>query len=104
MRSARMKILLGVLAVVAAGSVAGASTAAVRVPTGLHGFLLTVNDAWTTTFHRTPSFAWTPVSGAMRYELQLSTSADFQDNGLLYDTAHLQTPVAAPALTLPWIT
>lgn len=103
-RTARLTTLLGVLAAVAAGSLAGASTAALRAPSGLHGFLLTADEAPTATFHRTPSFAWKPVSGAMRYELQLSTTPDFQDNGLLYDAANIQTPVAAPTLTLPWIT
>ena len=103
-RTARLTTLLGVLAVVTSGSLAGASTATVRAPAGLHGFLLTANERATTTFHRTPSFAWRPLSGAMRYELQLSTSADFRDNGLLYDARNIQTPVAAPALTLPWIT
>ncbi len=44
------------------------------------------------------------MAGALRYELQLSTSETFQDNGVIYDVSNLQTPVAAPTLTLPWIT
>jgi hypothetical protein len=102
-RISRLAILLGVLAAITTGSLAGASTAAVAAPGGLHGFLLIANQQ-TSTFHRTPSFAWRPVSGAVRYELQLSTSNSFRQNGVLYDATHLQTPVAAPTLTLPWIT
>src|SRR5438128_2731294 len=75
MRIARLTTLLGILAALAAGSLAGASTAAVAAPTGLHGFLLFANESQTSVFHRTPSFAWKPVRGAVRHELQLSTSA-----------------------------
>ena len=103
-RIARLTTLLGILAVVTTGSLAGASTAAVAAPTGLRGFLLMATEASTTTFHRTPSFAWHPVPGAVRYELQLSTSETFRENGILYDVSNLKTPVAAPNLTLPWIT
>lgn len=101
MRIVRLVLLLGALG---AATLAGSSSAAVPRPTHLHGFLLTAGESYTATFHRTPSFAWTPVRGAARYELQLSTSATFRENGLLYDDANLPTPVAAPSLTLPWIT
>ncbi len=46
----------------------------------------------------------TPCAGAVRYELQISQSPTFQDNGILYDGKSFLTPVAAPSLTLPWIT
>jgi len=104
MRFARLTLLLGIFAAIVAGSLAGASAAAAPAPTGLHGFLLTANETSTSVFHRTPSFAWTPVKGAVRYELQLSTSNTFRDNGIVYDVSNLQTPVAAPTLSLPWIT
>ncbi len=103
-RIARLTTLLGILAAVTAGSLAGASTAAVKAPTGVHGFLLLSSEPLTSKFHRTPSFAWAPVSGAVHYELQLATSNTFRDNGILYDGTNLPTPVAAPTLTLPWIT
>jgi len=103
-RIARLTSLLGILAAVVAGSLTGASSAAVASPTGLHGFLLVASEAQTSTFHRTPSFAWKPMGGALRYELQLSTSDSFRANGILYDDSSLQTPVAAPTITLPWIT
>lgn len=101
MRIVRLGILLAALA----GSLlAGASSAAVPAPSGLHGFLLVASEPRTTVFHRTPSFAWSPVPGADKYEFQLSTSSRFRDNGILYDDDSLLTPVAAPPLTLPWIT
>jgi len=98
--------LATVFAVLAAGAilVAGASSADVAAPTGLHGFLLRADEPATTDFNRTPSFAWNPVAGANKYEFQLSTSSVFRDNGTLYDDALLTSPVAAPRLTLPWIT
>jgi hypothetical protein len=100
-RIARLTTLLGLLAAVA--SIAGASSAAVASPTGLHGFMLMATES-TSTFHQTPSFAWNPTAGAIRYELQISQSPTFQDNGMLYDGKSFLTPVAAPSLTLPWIT
>jgi hypothetical protein len=104
MRIVRFLILVGALAALGSVGLAGASTRANPAPTGLHGFLLMASEAPTAVFHRTPSFAWKPVSGADRYQLQLSTSATFRDSGLLYDNSSLLTPVAAPPLTLPWIT
>jgi hypothetical protein len=103
-RIARLTPLLGILAVVATGFVAGASSAAVATPTNLHGFMLRATEDATTTFHRTPSFAWRPTAGAVHYELQLSTSKIFQQNGVIFDSRAFLTPVAAPDLTLPWIT
>jgi hypothetical protein len=100
MRFARLTLLAAVALFVAT---AHASSAA-NVPSGLHGFLLRADEVPTTTFHRTPSFAWTPVPGALRYEFQLSTSSLVRDTGVLYRNNSLLTPVAAPPLTLPWIT
>lgn len=80
------------------------SSAAVSAPSGLHGFLLRADEPATTTFHRTPSFAWNPVPGARKYQFQLATSNTFRDNGILYSNSTLRTPVSAPTLTLPWIT
>jgi hypothetical protein len=102
-RIARLSILLGLLAALTASALAGASGAAVAAPTGLHGFMLTANES-SSTFHQTPSFAWHSAVGAVRYELQISQSPTFQENGMLYDGKSFLTPVAAPDLALPWIT
>lgn len=106
----RLLLVLVVLAAMAgvASSCALAGTAsaalALTAPTGLHGFLLRADEPNATVFHRTPSFAWTPTAGAISYQFQLSTSNTFRDNGLIYDTPDLKTPVAAPPLILPWTT
>jgi hypothetical protein len=73
-------------------------------PASLHGFLLRADEPGDTSFTRTPSFAWNPVPGAVRYQFQLATSSSFRENGLVYSTAALTTPVVAPTVMLPWIT
>ena len=88
-------------------ALSGASDAAARVgaaPTGLKPFLLRVDEPASRTFSRTPGFAWNPVKGAQRYEFQLSTSATFRESGVIFSDTSLTSPVASPALTLPWIT
>jgi hypothetical protein len=92
------------LALVAFAATVTTSSAGVAGPTGLHGFLLRADEPSTAAFHRTPSFAWNPQPGARTYQFQLSTSSTFRDNGILYNNSSLTTPVAAPNLTLPWIT
>jgi hypothetical protein len=101
-RIARLTTFLGLLAVV--GSLAGASTAALQAPTGLRAFMLVAGPTSTSTFHRNPSFAWKPMSGAVKYELQLATASTFRENSILADVSNLLTPVGAPTGTLPWIT
>jgi hypothetical protein len=93
-----LSLLVAVSAADAATPVKGAA------PKNLHGFLLRADEPVDTSFPRTPSFAWNPVPGALRYQFQLSTSSSFRENGLLYTATNLTTPVAAPQLTLPWIT
>jgi hypothetical protein len=100
-RFIRIALLLAVAALAAS---AHASSAGLAVPSGLHGFVLRADEVTSTSFHRTPSFAWNPVAGATRYQFQLATTSTFRDNGILYDNARLLTPVEAPPLTLPWIT
>ena len=74
-----------------------------RARSGLHPFLLRVDEPRSATFSRTPAFAWNPVRGAQHYEFQLSTSGSFRESGIVYSDTTLTTPVAAPRLTLPWI-
>jgi hypothetical protein len=99
----RAACLITVLAAAVLAGTASASTA-LTSPTGLHGFLLRADEPTATVFHRTPSFAWAPSPGAIGYQFQISTSSTFRDNGIIYNTASLTTPVAAPPLILPWIT
>ena len=102
-RLRRLLPLLVVALAIVPPAIAGtqASTAA---PAGLHAFLLRADEPRSDTFTRTPGFAWNPVAGAIRYEFELSTSSSFRDSGVVYSDTSLTTPVAAPALTLPWIT
>ena len=73
-------------------------------PKHLHGFLLRADEPVDNSFARTPSFAWNPVPGAIRYQFQLATSSSFRESGLVYSTSALTSPVAAPTVMLPWIT
>jgi hypothetical protein len=81
-------------------------TASAAAPTGLKGFLLHASEAVTVphTFARTPSFAWSPVSGADRYEFELATSSRFAENAIVWETSSIKGPVTHVPLTLPWIT
>jgi hypothetical protein len=96
--------IAALLSLAAFALAATASSAGLGAPKNLHGFLLRADEPVTTAFHRTPSFAWAPVPGARTYQFQIATSNTFRDNGVLYNNAHLLTPVAAPSITLPWIT
>jgi hypothetical protein len=73
-------------------------------PKNLHGFLLRADEPVDNSFSRTPSFAWNPIPGAIRYQFQLATSSSFRESGLVYSTNGLTSPVAAPTVMLPWIT
>jgi hypothetical protein len=96
--------LLVVLALLSALTLSAHASARTHdAPTGLHPFLLRVDEPTSNAFTRTPSFAWNPVRGAQRYEFNLSTSGAFRENGIIYSDTSLTSPVAAPALTLPWI-
>jgi hypothetical protein len=95
-------VCLGLLLLAPAGEAATAVRGA--PPTGLHGFLLRADEPVRNSFPRTPSFAWNPAPGAIRYQFQLATSSSFRESGIVYSTTGLTTPVAAPTVMLPWIT
>jgi hypothetical protein len=78
--------------------------AAVGAPAGLKPFLLRADEAPARTFPRTPSFAWHPVRGAVRYEFELSTKRMFNEGSLIWTSDKLKTPTAAIPLALPWMT
>ncbi len=101
MRAARLTaVCLALLAIAPASG--AASVARTTVPTGVHGFLLRADEPVVNSFPRTPAFAWNPVPGAVRYQFQLSTSSAFRENGIVYASGNLSTPVVAPPVTLPW--
>jgi uncharacterized membrane protein YgcG len=88
----------------AASAEAGVKPIAGSAPIGLRAFLLRADEPARESFPRTPSFAWSPVRGALRYEFQLSTSSVFRDNGIVYHDAKVRSPAVSVPLTLPWIT
>jgi hypothetical protein len=95
------RFLTVLVASLALAPAAGAASA----PKGLHGFLLRATEASGTphTFARTPSFGWNTVRGAARYELQLSTSKNFSENAIVWESDQIKAPLATVPLTLPWV-
>jgi hypothetical protein len=83
---------------------APAANAGIAAPTGLKPFLLRADEAPTRTFSRTPSFAWKPVRGAVRYEFELSTRSNFADSAQIWTSTSLKMPTAAIPVRLPWMT
>jgi hypothetical protein len=100
--------LLTLLALAAAVLVPAAQTAPLAAPTGLHAFLLRVDEPIADTFPRTPSFAWTPYDSAQSYDFELATSRRFEENTVVWSTTSRTTPLQVPAvavpLALPWMT
>ncbi|MDX6451210.1 MAG: hypothetical protein QOH16_1259 [Gaiellaceae bacterium] len=74
-------------------------------PTGLHGFVGHANEPAPDdhTYTEVPAFAWNPVKGATKYEIELATGADFSDSKLLANST-VQTPVTSLQIQLPWMT
>jgi hypothetical protein len=91
-------VILGVLAF------APAANAAPAAPTGLKPFLLRADEAPARSFSRTPSFAWKPVRGAIRYEFELATKSKFTDGSLIWTSTSVKMPTVAIPIRLPWMT
>src|ERR687897_3457215 len=95
------RLLATLLAVLTLASTAHAAPSiSTAAPTGLRAFLFRADEPLKREFARTPAFAWRPVAGAQRYEFELSTSNAFRDNGLIFASRDLRTPVASVTLTL----
>jgi hypothetical protein len=104
-----MKLAVGVCAVVALacfGAASSWSSPSAVAPTGLHAFVLRADEPVPAghTYSQMPAFAWRPVRGATRYELQLATSRSFADSTAIYDNARLAAPVASVPVQVPWLT
>lgn len=69
------------LALVLTGS---AQARTVAAPDGLKAFLLRADEPVKHEFNRTPSFAWSPVRGALRYEFELATSKTFTESSIVW--------------------
>ncbi len=99
----RARLLICALVALVLGAASGTARSDGGVPTNLHAFMLRADETPATTFSRTPSFAWNPVSGATKYQFQLSLASSFRDNAVVYANNDVPSPVIAPHLTLPWI-
>ena len=93
MIATRLSLVLVALATAAVVAPAALGGAPAR-PAGLKAFLLTTSEPDTRTFPRTPSFAWKPVRGAVRYEFQLATSARFNDGSVVWSNVDPNTELA----------
>ncbi|MGH3130206.1 MAG: hypothetical protein ACRDNX_05270 [Gaiellaceae bacterium] len=100
----RLALLLLALLAFASPAQAGVKPVKGSAPQDLRGFLLRADEPRSDVFPRTPSFAWRPVSGAVRYEFELSTSSVFREGGIIYSAPDLKSPAASIPLSLPWIT
>ena len=83
------------------------STARPITPQGLKAFLLRTDEPVKHEFDRTPSFAWLPVRGAIRYEFELATSKSFTESSIVWSNANDEfvapttTTTTTPATTTP---
>ena len=104
MTSARRALLLVALLALFAPGHARAAAQPIPAPLGLHGFLLRADEPLRESFPRTPSFAWAPVPGALRYEFELSTDEPFADIDRVWSGAVAKTPAISIPISLPWMT
>jgi hypothetical protein len=100
----RARLAICFVAVLFLGAATGTAHSDTTVPTNLHAFVLRADDPPKTSFSATPSFAWSPVPGALKYQFQLSLASSFRDNSIVYADLSVPSPVIAPEITLPWIT
>jgi hypothetical protein len=104
-----MKLVVGVCVVVVSaclGAASSWSSSSAVAPTGLHAFVLRADEPVPAghTYSQMPAFAWKPVRGATRYELQVATSRSFADSTSIYRNARLAAPVASVPVQVPWMT
>jgi hypothetical protein len=103
-RVAAVLLGLAVLAVTASAPAGTRKPSQSDVPQGLKAFLLKTDEPATDVFPRTPSFAWKPVPGVIRYEFQLSRTNAFRDSGLVYENESVKAPLVPVPIALPWVT
>ncbi len=101
-----MKLVLSscALALVVASSAAGSSVP-LKAPKSLHAFEYIADEGVRPdhTYTEMPAFAWAPVRGASKYELQLATSRRFNE-ATLFSTSTTTVPVASIQVQVPWMT
>jgi hypothetical protein len=100
--------VLGVLALALSGVAEARIDRPAVTPQGLKAFLLRADEPVKHEFDRTPSFAWLPVRGAIRYEFELATSKSFTESSVVWSNANDEfveptTTTAAPATPAPTV-
>ena len=80
--------VFGVLALALTGVAEARIDRPAVTPQGLRAFLLRTDEPVKHTFDRTPSFAWVPVRGAIRYEFELATSKSFTESSIVWSNAN----------------
>jgi hypothetical protein len=103
MRIARLAVIC-LAALALTGAVQARTAAAPAAPQGLKAFLLRADEPAGHEFSRTPSFAWLPVRGAMRYEFELAKNPRFNEGAIFWSDEKLKVPAASVPLALPWMT
>jgi len=101
-------IAVATLALLVAVPAHGAAKPTLPAPSGLRAFLLRADEPRTDTYARTPSFAWAPYSGTLRYDFELATARSFDESSIVWSTAGrkppLRSPVVSIPISLPWMT
>jgi hypothetical protein len=93
--------LLACLGLLLAGGAQARVDAGPGAPQGLKAFLLRADEPVRHEFNRTPSFAWAPVRGALRYEFELATTRTFTESSIVWSNSkdELEAAPAAPTAT-----
>ena len=96
--------VLGVLGLALSGAAEARIDRPAVTPQGLKAFLLRTDEPVNAKheFNRTPSFAWLPVRGAIRYEFELATSRSFTESSIVWSNANdefVEPTTTAPAAT-----
>jgi hypothetical protein len=94
-----------VLVMVPQASSMGGSGLVSGLPSGLHAFLLRVDEPIAHQYPRTPSFAWTPApEHGGHYQFELATSQRFEDASIVFKDVNVPMPAETIARQLPWLT
>jgi hypothetical protein len=97
--------ILLVLAVVPQASSMSGTGLVSGLPSGLHAFLLRVDEPVAHQYPRTPSFAWTPApERGGHYQFELATSPNFEDGSIVFKDVRVPMPAETIARQLPWLT
>jgi len=103
MRSGRLILLCALILGLPATAHARVDAGRPAAPTGLKAFLLRAEEPTRHEFSRTPSFAWSPVRGTLRYEFELATSKRFSGSSIVWTNVgdELEAPATTPTTSTP---